>query len=195
MEILVEVDGEAADLIDALQITAEFWADIGVKLLVKPQEAANLRQRSYAGQTVMVAAQGLDNALPTAVMPPSELAPIRQDNPAWPQWGQYFETSGKAGEKPDGPGMAELMELYEQWLGSSETSEKARIWQAMLRLHAENQYSIGTVAGSIQPIVVSGHLRNVPKKAVFSWEPTALLGAYRVDEFYFDDQPESGPSQ
>ena len=65
----------------------------------------------------------------------------------------------------------------------------------MLRLHADQQFVIGTVAGSIQPIVVSNHLRNVPEKAVFSWEPTALLGAYRVDEFFFDDAPAAGPTQ
>jgi peptide/nickel transport system substrate-binding protein len=195
MEILVEVDGESAELIDALQITAEFWADIGIKLLVKPQEASNLRQRSFAGQTLMVAAQGLDNALPTALMPPSELAPTRQDNPAWPQWGQYYETAGKAGAKPDGPGMDELMRLYDAWLHSSELTDKARIWADLLRLNAENQYTIGTVAGSIQPLVVSRHLRNVPTKAIYSWEPTAMLGAYRVDEFFYDNQPASGPSQ
>jgi peptide/nickel transport system substrate-binding protein len=195
LELLVEVDGEAADLIDALEITAEFWMDIGVKLLIKPQEASNLRQRSYAGRTLMVAAQGLDNALPTPVMPPSELAPMRQDNYAWPQWGQFVETRGRAGEAADTPDMKQLMGLWETWLNSSEASEKTRAWQDMLRMHADNQYIIGTVAGSIQPIVVSSHLRNVPRKAIFSWEPTAMLGAYRVDEFWFDDQPASGPSQ
>ena len=44
---------------------------------VKPQERTILRNRSYAGMTVMVAGQGLDNALPTPVMPPTELAPMR----------------------------------------------------------------------------------------------------------------------
>ncbi|HSI39317.1 MAG TPA: ABC transporter substrate-binding protein [Xanthobacteraceae bacterium] len=186
LEILVEVAGDAADLIDALQITAEFWADIGVKLLVKPQDPSNLRQRSFAGRTVMVAAQGLDNALPTALMPPSELAPIRQDNPAWPQWGQYFETMGRSGEAPDIAGAKELLALYEHWLGTGDLDEKTRIWQDMLRLHADNQWIIGTVTAVLQPIVVSKRLRNIPETAVFSWEPTALLGVYRIDEFYFD---------
>ena len=55
----------------------------------------------------------------------------------------------------------------------------------MLRIHADQQFVIGTVQGAMQPIVVSEKLRNVPDKAVYSWEPTAMLGAYRVDEFYF----------
>ena len=27
---------------------------------------------------------------------------------------------------------------------------------------------------------------NLPTKAVYSWEPTSLLGIYRVDEFYWN---------
>ncbi|MDQ0467046.1 ABC transporter substrate-binding protein [Labrys wisconsinensis] len=195
LEILVEVAGDAADLIDALQITAEFWADIGVELVIKPQDASNLRQRSFAGETVMVASQGLDNALPTALMSPGELALTRQDNFAWPKWGQYFETGGRVGEAPDMPEAKQLMDLYDQWLTSSDLSAKAHAWTEMLRLHAENQWVIGTVAGSIQPVVVAEHLKNVPAKAVFSWEPTAMLGAYHIDEFYFDDQSDQSASQ
>ena len=42
-------------------LITEFWREIGVKLFVKPQDRTILRNRSYAGLTVMVAAQGLDN--------------------------------------------------------------------------------------------------------------------------------------
>jgi ABC-type transport system substrate-binding protein len=73
LEIVAEVDGEAGDLVDALQLIAEMWRDIGVKLFVKPQDRAILRQRAYAGQTIMVASPGLDNAIPTPIMPPGEL--------------------------------------------------------------------------------------------------------------------------
>jgi len=62
------------------------------------------------------------------------------------------------------------------------------VWREMLENHAENQWSIGTVAGALQPIVVRNGIRNVPEKAYFSWEPTALLGIYRIDEFYWDRQ-------
>jgi peptide/nickel transport system substrate-binding protein len=182
------VAGDAADLIDALQITAEFMTEVGIKLVIKAQEATNLRKRSFAGLTVMVAAQGLDNALPTPIMPPTELAPTRQDNASWPQWGQYYETSGRSGEAVDLPEAKELMRLYESWLSSSDEDEKARAWDALLRLNADQQFVIGTVSGSIQPIVVSALLRNVPQKALYSWEPTAMLGAYRIDEFFFDEE-------
>lgn len=187
LRVIVEVDGNAGVLIDALEITGEFWADVGVRLFIKPGDIGNIRQRSYTGQTVMVAGTGFDNALVTPLMSPRELAPIQQANAAWPKWGQFFETNGKLGEAPDTPKAKRLMELYEQWCMSSSEAEKARAWSEMLSLHADNQWVIGTVSGDLQPIVVTARLRNIPDRAFFSWEPTALLGAYRIDEFYFAD--------
>ena len=55
----------------------------------------------------------------------------------------------------------------------------------MLQNHTDNQWSIGTVAGALQPVVVRNGLKNVPEKAFYSWEPTALLGVYRIDEFFW----------
>jgi peptide/nickel transport system substrate-binding protein len=56
----------------------------------------------------------------------------------------------------------------------------------MLRNHAENQWVIGTVSGELQPIVVHSKIKNVPPKGLFSWEPTSLMGIYRVDEFFWE---------
>ena len=66
LEIIVETDGESSLVVDGLTLITEFWREIGVKLFVKPQDRTILRNRAYAGMTVMVAAQGLDNAVPTA---------------------------------------------------------------------------------------------------------------------------------
>ena len=186
LEIIVETDGEGGMIVDGLTLIAEFWRDIGVKLFVKPQDRTILRNRTYGGLTVMVAAQGLDLAVPTPEMPPTELAPLRQDNYAWAKWGQHHETKGTSGEECDIPAAKRLAELYTAWLNTGDDAEHARIWQEMLLNHAENQWSIGTVAGALQPIVVKNGLKNVPRKAIYSWEPTSMLGVYRVDEFYWD---------
>jgi peptide/nickel transport system substrate-binding protein len=185
MEIVVEVDGESSDIIDAMQLVTEMWRDVGVKLFVKPQDRTILRQRSFSGLTNMVASTGLDNAVPTPQMPPFELAPVRQDHYSWPKWGQWYETMGKNGEEPDNVTARRLLNLYRGWLGSSEPEESARIWSEMLALNAEQLYTIGTVAGELQPIVIKQSMRNVPEKALYSWEPTSLLGIYRIEEFYY----------
>ena len=56
----------------------------------------------------------------------------------------------------------------------------------MLKIHAENVFAIGIVAGAPQPVVVSHKLRNVPEKGIWAWDPGAHFGVHRPDEFYFE---------
>jgi peptide/nickel transport system substrate-binding protein len=186
LEIIVETDGEGGFIVDGLTLITEFWREIGIKLFVKPQDRTILRNRAYAGMTVMVAAQGLDLAVPTAKMAPTELAPMIQTFYAWPKWGQYVETKGKNGEACDVPEAKHLLALYERWMATADETVHEQVWREMLLNHAENQWSIGTLAGAFQPIVARNGLVNIPKKALYSWEPSAMLGVYRVDEFYWD---------
>ena len=188
LEIIVETDGDGGMIVDALTLIAEFWREIGVKLFVKPQDRTVMRNRVYSGLSTMVAAQGLDLAIPTASMPPTELAPTRQDTYSWAKWGQSFETKGQNGEPVDIPEAKRLLELYGEWMSTGDVAVQERVWREMLENHAANQWSIGTVAGALQPVVTRNGLKNVPDKAYFSWEPTALLGIYRIDEFYWDRQ-------
>ena len=186
LEIIVETDGESTLVVDGLTLIGEFWREIGVKLFVKPQDRTVLRNRSYAGLTVMVAAPGLDNAIPTAIMPPTELAPMRQDNYAWPKWGQFAETKGKNGEQVDMPEAQRLLDLYTTWMNTGNRDVQRDAWTEMLRNHTENQWAIGTISGALQPIVVRNGLHGLPAKALYSWEPTAMIGIYRPDEIFWN---------
>jgi peptide/nickel transport system substrate-binding protein len=157
-----------------------------VRLFVKPQDRTVLRNRSYAGLTVMVAAPGFDNAVPTAIMPPTEFAPMRQDNYTWPKWGQHVETKGKNGEPVDMPEAQRLLDLYATWMNTGNRAVQRDAWHEILRNHAENLWCIGTISGALQPIVVRNGLQGLPTKALYSWEPTAMLGVYRVDEIFWN---------
>ena len=46
-------------------------------------------------------------------------------------------------------------------------------------------FSIGTVGGVLQPVVVSDKLHNVPEKGIYNWEPGAFFGIYKPDHFWF----------
>ena len=186
LEIIVETDGESTLVVDGLTLIAEFWREIGVKLFVKPQDRTVMRNRVFAGLTTMVAGQGFDNAIPTAIMPPTEFAPMRQDNYAWSKWGQYVETKGKNGEAVDIPEAKRLLAVYDLWMNTGNRAVQRDAWGEILRNHAENQWTIGTVAGALQPIVVRNGLKGLPQKALYSWEPTAMIGIYRVDQMYWD---------
>jgi peptide/nickel transport system substrate-binding protein len=189
LEIIVETDGEAGFIVDGLTLITEFWREIGIGLFVKPQERTILRKRAYSGQSIMVAAQGLDLAVPTPSMAPTELVPMMQTFYSWPKWGQHVETKGQNGEPCNLPEAQRLLALHERWMSTGDDRIQEEVWREILANHAENQWSIGTVAGALQPVVIKSGLANVPKRALYSWQPTATLGVYRVDEFFWDKTP------
>ena len=184
-EIIVETAGEDIEQVDILQLVAETWKEMGIKLFTKPSQRDVLRERSYAGQTMMTVWSGWNLGAPSSVMSPGELAPTRQDNLGWPKWGQYFQTKGQAGEAPDMASAKKLMALYGEWQLATDDGKRSSVWADMLKIHAEEQFLIGVVSGVRQPIVVSKRLRNVPEDATYSWEPGALFGIFRPDQFWF----------
>ncbi|HRK71292.1 MAG TPA: ABC transporter substrate-binding protein [Micropepsaceae bacterium] len=184
LEIVVETAGENAEEPEMLELIAKTWRELGIVLIIKPYERSVLRNRVYSGETVMSVWSGWNNGVPTPMMSPNELAPTAQDILCWPKWGQYFETKGSSGEAPDMPEAQALIELYNAWSAAQDDGTRAAIWKQMLAMHAEMQFSIGTVAGVSQPVVVSNNLRNVPENGIFGWDPGAQFGIYRMDLFY-----------
>ena len=185
LEIIVETAGESSEQTDVLELLRETWREVGIQLYSKPSQREAFRNRIFAGETVMSVWSGWDNGLPTAETPPDDLAPTSQVQLEWPKFGQYFETSGKTGEAPDMPEVKELMSLYHEWMRSTSHDERARIWQRMLEIHAEEQFIIGVVSGVPQPVVARDTLVNVPAKAFYNWEPGAFFGIYHPETFWF----------
>ena len=185
-EIIVETAGEDVEQTDVLELIRETWAEVGIKLFIKPSQRDVFRNRVFAGEAQMAVWTGLENGLPTADMSPIELAPTSQQQLQWPMWGQWRETRGQAGEVPDMPAATELLELSDAWLTAQSDEERAEIWRKMLQIHADRVFTIGVVSGVQQPIVIKRDLRNVPEKGVWNWEPGAQFGIYKPDTFWFE---------
>jgi len=182
--IIVETAGESTEETDVLQLIADSWAKIGIKLYSKPQTRDILRNRVFSGETTMSVWSGLENGIPRPESNPTDLAPTSQVHLQWPKWGQYFETGGANGEPIDMEWGKKLMELRKRWEESADSAEQARIWQEMLEINVDQVTSIGIVQGVLQPLVVNGKLKNVPKKGVYNWDPGAFFGIYRPDSFW-----------
>ncbi|HLX80515.1 MAG TPA: ABC transporter substrate-binding protein [Burkholderiales bacterium] len=187
MEIIVETAGESTEQTDVLEMIRENWRDIGVKLFPKPSQRDALRNRVFSGDALMSVWTGLENGLANPDLSPDDLAPTSQQQLQWPKFGQYFETSGKAGEAPDIPEVVELMKLNTQWRDAATRDERAKIWHRMLQIHADQQFTIGVVSGVAQPVVVRNTLRNVPEKGIYNWDPGAFFGIYRPETFWFSE--------
>ena len=188
LEIVVDTAGESTEETDVLELIRDSWLKLGIALYTRPSQREVFRKRVFSGQSIMSVWPGLNNGIPTADMSPEELAPVKQEQLQWPLWGNHVESKGKGGEPPAIPEAIELLSLYNAWQRSQDTAERERIWRRMLTIHAEQQFTIGTVTGNLQPIVVHDRLKNVPAKGLYNWDPGAYFGIYRMDTFYFDEK-------
>ncbi|MEQ8357241.1 MAG: ABC transporter substrate-binding protein [Kiloniellaceae bacterium] len=186
LQIIVETAGENTEEVDVLELIGDSWRQIGVKLFTKPSQREVLRNRIFAGETVMAMWFGYENGIPSSFSSPEEFVPVRQQSLQWPMWGQYAETNGTAGEAVDMEKPKRLLELYNLWIAAKSRAEKEEIWREILEIHAEEVYTIGTVAEVPQPVVVAKALRNVPEKGIYNWDPGAHFGIYRPERFWYD---------
>jgi peptide/nickel transport system substrate-binding protein len=189
MEIIVEYSGELSGESDVLELIRDSWRHIGIKLFGKPAQLTLFRRRVFSGEALMSLDKGIENGLAHAASSPWEFAPTTQEQLEWPKWGEYYETKGQAGEAPDVPSAVKLRDLYNQWLATASQPAQRDIWQQMLQICADEVYSIGTVGGVLQPVVVNERLRNVPEKGIYNWDPGAFFGIYKPDRFWFEMGP------
>lgn len=187
LEIVVESAGENSEEADVLELIRDSWLEIGIKLHTRPSERTVLRNRIFAGDTVMSIWFGYENGLPTADMSPEEFVPVRQQSYQWPKWGQHYETKGQSGEAVDLPEAERLMALYDDWRYATTTEARAAAWKEILQIDAEQVWTIGLVARVPQPIVASAKLRNIPAKAIYNWEPGAQFGVYQPASFWLEE--------
>ncbi|MGB5251645.1 MAG: ABC transporter substrate-binding protein [Sedimenticolaceae bacterium] len=182
--ITVDTAGESTEEADVLELIQDGWAKIGIKLLVRPSQRDVFRKRIVAGQTIMSVWSGISNGLATPTMSPEALAPTNKYQLQWPLWGLWGQTGGKAGEEPEMEQVRHLADLFQAWRRAESEAEQARIWKQMLDIHADQVFTIGIVNSTLQPVVISKRLRNVPAEAFFDWDPGAYFGVHKPDTFW-----------
>jgi len=185
LHLIIETAGESTEQTDVLELVRDSWLKIGIKIFSKPSQRNVFRNRIFSGETAMSIWSGIENGLVTANSSPAEFVPTSQQSLQWPKWGQYYETNGKAGERPTEEHIIHLLELYQRWKNTAAQKEKSEIWEKILKIHSDQIYSIGLVAAVLQPVVVSRRLKNVPLSAIYNWSPGAHFGIYKPDTFWF----------
>ena len=186
-QIVVETAGESAVETDVLELIRDHWRDVGIALFTRVSQRDLLRSRVKSGDVVMSISQGLDNGVPTADMSPAALAPVLDDMLAWPLWGLHYYSRGEDGVPPDTTEAKDLLRLYEEWTLSPDTPEREGVWHKMLSIHADQVFTIGIVNSTLQPILHTARLRNMPEQGLFGFDPTSYLGVYMPDTFWLDE--------
>jgi len=191
MAFTVAAAGDNPDETDMLELVADDWLKIGVKIFPRSTQRDLFRRKIALGETLMSVWQGHDNGIPGPDTEPDDLAPTSPMQFQWPKWGLYVESNGREGRPVDDPAAQQLLTLYRDWRHSKTTAERRAIWEKMLAISAEQVFTIGIVSETAQPVVVSNRLHNVPEKGLYSFEPGAFFGMYQPDTFWFE-QPAGG---
>ncbi len=186
LQIVVETAGESTEQTDVLELVRDNWKEVGVSLFIKPTQREVFYNRINAGETQMAVWWGLENAMITPDMAPTEFAPSTPDQFQWPAWGLWAETSGQMGEEPNLDSVKELMALNREWGQADSKDARTKVWHKVLALWADQVFTIGIVSGVEQIVVVSNRLHNVPEKGTYNFDPGAYFGMYRPDTFWLD---------
>jgi peptide/nickel transport system substrate-binding protein len=182
--IVVESQSEETEDSDALQLITDYFKKIGIKMLVKPQTKENFRLRAFSGEALMTAFAGVVTAVPTLETSPKEFAPTMQGGLQWPKWGMFIESKGKQGEKCDMEAACKLLDYVKEWEHATDAAGRRAAWDKILQTNADEVFSIGTVNGIRQPVVVGPKVRNVPKEGYYAWDPGGYIGLYQPDTFW-----------
>lgn len=186
--ITIESAGEHTLETDVLELITDHFREVGIALFIRSSQRDIFRSRVMGGDVMMSVWQGLDNGLPSADMPPTELAPTSADQLQWPVWGQHYY-SGRTQGKPTDLHEAHLLgQLLDEWMLSTRTEQREKIWGQMLAIRADQVFSIGTVNGALQPVARSSRLRNVPEEGLIGFAPTSYLGVYMPDTFWLEEK-------
>jgi peptide/nickel transport system substrate-binding protein len=171
---------------EILQQIQESWRKVGIELLIGAPTPESFRDRLYNGEAPSSIAPGFSGGLATPAMSPRELVPSSVTQNQWPRWGRWVESDHAEGDPPDLPPAAELLKLYGAWQQAASEADQKAAWRRILQINADQVFTIGLVGEVPQPVAVSPHLRNVPDRDFYNWEPGAYFGIYRPDTFWFD---------
>jgi len=166
---------------ETMELVGDYWAAVGILL--------NWR----VVQTELVITKLKGNLLDLAVYPcesSSDIGfifhPLLQIGYWGPRWADWFLSNGAQGEKPP----EEILSLWRTWKKMRQTgdpAERIRLGKEIVRSQAENLYGIGLVGGTMNAVLVSDRLKNVPGDGLLTGWPFGVASLYHAEQFYIED--------
>ena len=190
--IVVEHASEETEDADALQLIAEYWKKIGIKMLTKPQTAREFPAAHLLGRGDHDRLRRRRDRRADAQHQPQGVRADHAGRPAMVPLGHVRRVQGQAGrEVRHGRRPASCSTTSRSGRPRPTTPSAARPGTRSCSANADEVFSIGTVNGIRQPIVVGPKVRNVPKEGYYAWDPGGYIGLYQPDTFWMASREEA----
>jgi peptide/nickel transport system substrate-binding protein len=166
LELTVETYQTSGAVFDTIELTRKDWENVGLKVVVKSSQRESFWPRALDND-VAIAVWGTDRALEPFVDP---IYVLPYDNRSWfaPLVGDWYSSRGQKGQKPEGD-LAKSLELFDQLKATTDQAKQIELGKQIVKLEADNVWSIGTVGAIPSILVVKNNFRNVPENAVTDW--------------------------
>lgn len=166
IELVIETSETSGARLDALELVAENWNNVGVKTEVRPSTRDIYWPKAGANE-VMIATWGLDRGL-TPMVDPVYQFPFDERSWMAPAFGTWYKTGGELGEEPTDI-FKQAMALYDEYRVTADEARQMEIGTELVRMSTQNLWTIGLVGMVPGPVVVKNNFHNVAENHTSDW--------------------------
>jgi peptide/nickel transport system substrate-binding protein len=167
IEIVLEYVPEfRAEWADMLQLVRGYWEEVGIKLVLEPQDRTLYQERLDASKHDATVWHG-DGGLEIPLFPGSYF-PMSAGSIFANAWGEWYTSHGQAGERPPAP-VRRQMELYDKVGGTTDEQQQSAYLKEIIAIAKDQFYVIGTVRETQKYFLVRNNFHNVPEPMLESW--------------------------
>jgi peptide/nickel transport system substrate-binding protein len=170
---------------DVVEMAANYWVDIGIRVFPKEESRDLFDERGNAG-TVQDMTVWMQDRAAHFWLDPIWQYPIRGGTPAssGALWYDWYRNNGEIGEEPP-PEVQKAYDLYEAIKGATSDEELIALATELLDHVAEELWYIGTVGLLPHVGVVKNNFRNVSEEGVISDWLCLTPGNDTIEQYFF----------
>ena len=180
------------------QFIVDDWAQVGVRVLIRNESRALWSTRAQALEHDFNAWSGNGNfpSLAPEAYVPIENCGFARGFARWYARGGLYgpippELAGGCVEPPIDHPLRRAQELYDRYRAAVNTQQQVAIFRDILKIAAENVWTINVASPQPTLIVVKDDFRNVPRKAIHTY--LMMSPANAGIETYYHEQPYDSP--
>lgn len=170
---------------EAMELVAEYWAEVGVDIRVNGQDrtiwAAQVEANEHDA-TVWGGAGGLGDELFNGY----NYFPFHKLGSRYAMlWAEWYDSRGESGEEPP-EHVKQQFDLYDQVQSTIDEDERRELFSEIIDIAKEQFYVIGTVAPGNSYGIVANNFHNVPESMPVA-DHYATPGPTRPEQYYIAD--------